>query len=275
MQYHLKHKIAKPVATGSEVDQSTPGPRLTISALAKHDALQAQLFLGSRIAIILSVRWRSDMEVQFVDRILICSDCHGEFVFTAGEQLFFHDKQFKNDPKRCKPCKSRRTGLSDGANGAGPAAAGLSRTETRTECSECGVQTTVPFKPTQGRPVLCRQCFQAKGKGVGASPGVTAASPVVSSPMTLSPAQAASAQSSASAEPSVEIHSANGALSAAASMAPSSRQSSVASTTDLASMTPVHPTTPITQIPTELLAAASSEMGSSEKTAPRVDAAEA
>jgi hypothetical protein len=24
------------------------------------------------------------------------------------------------------------------------------------------VETTVPFKPTQGRPVLCRQCFQAK-----------------------------------------------------------------------------------------------------------------
>jgi hypothetical protein len=24
------------------------------------------------------------------------------------------------------------------------------------------VETTVPFKPTQGRPVLCRQCFQRK-----------------------------------------------------------------------------------------------------------------
>src|ERR1700690_2057316 len=116
-----------------------------------------------------SARWRSDMDVQFVDRILICSDCHGEFVFTAGEQLFFHDKQFKNDPKRCKPCKSRRSGLSAAAHGAGPAAAGLSRPETRTECSECGVQTTVPFKPTQGRPVLCRQCFQAKAKAVAAS----------------------------------------------------------------------------------------------------------
>jgi len=108
------------------------------------------------------------MEVQFVDRVLVCSDCHGEFVFTAGEQLFFHDKQFKNDPKRCKPCKSRRSGLASVANGTGPTAAGLSRTETRTECSECGVQTTVPFKPTQGRPVLCRQCFQVKTKGAAA-----------------------------------------------------------------------------------------------------------
>jgi len=99
--------------------------------------------------------------MEFIDRLLTCADCGGEFIFTAGEQLFFFDKQFKNDPKRCKPCKSRRTGA--GAHtGTGPAAAGLSRTETRTECSECGVETTVPFKPTQGRPVLCRQCFQQK-----------------------------------------------------------------------------------------------------------------
>src|ERR1700712_5420786 len=101
--------------------------------------------------------------MDFIDKILKCSDCGNDFVFTAGEQLFFHDKQFKNDPKRCKPCKSRRSGLAAVANGlSGPAAAGLSRTETRTECSECGIETTVPFKPTQGRPVLCRQCFQAK-----------------------------------------------------------------------------------------------------------------
>jgi CxxC-x17-CxxC domain-containing protein len=101
--------------------------------------------------------------MEFVDRLLTCADCGGEFVFTAGEQLFFLDKQFKNDPKRCKPCKSRRSTLGANATASGgPAAAGISRTETRTECSECGIVTTVPFKPTQGRPVLCRQCFKAK-----------------------------------------------------------------------------------------------------------------
>ena len=99
--------------------------------------------------------------MDFVDRLLTCADCRQEFIFTAGEQLFFFDKQFKNDPKRCKPCKSRRAGVMPAANGA-PAAAGISRTETRTLCSECGIETTVPFKPTQGRPVLCRQCFQIK-----------------------------------------------------------------------------------------------------------------
>ncbi|MHC4609618.1 MAG: CxxC-x17-CxxC domain-containing protein, partial [Planctomycetota bacterium] len=29
-------------------------------------------------------------------------------------------------------------------------------------CAECGVSTTVPFKPTQGRPVYCRDCYRSK-----------------------------------------------------------------------------------------------------------------
>ncbi len=87
--------------------------------------------------------------MEFHDRVLKCSDCGAEFVFTAGEQLFFYDKQFKNDPKHCKQCKAKR--------GHGSARV---RPETRTTCSMCGAETTVPFKPTQGRPVLCRSCFQ-------------------------------------------------------------------------------------------------------------------
>ncbi len=105
--------------------------------------------------------------MDFIDRILMCADCGQSFVFTAGEQLFFFDKQFRNDPKRCKPCKSRRANAS-AQPGSGPAAAGLSRTETRTVCSACNVETTVPFKPTQGRPVLCRQCFQLQQHAVTA-----------------------------------------------------------------------------------------------------------
>ena len=102
--------------------------------------------------------------MDFVDRILKCSDCGNDFIFTAGEQLFFFDRQFKNDPKRCKLCKAKRAGFGRSAEGAPAAVAALplSRTETRTRCSECGVETTVPFKPTQGRPVFCRSCFQLK-----------------------------------------------------------------------------------------------------------------
>ena len=88
--------------------------------------------------------------MEFVDRTLICVDCGLEFVFTAGEQLFFQDKQFQHDPKRCKACKALRTGTL------------RVRAETATTCAECGQMTTVPFKPTQGRPVLCRSCFQVR-----------------------------------------------------------------------------------------------------------------
>ncbi len=92
-------------------------------------------------------------QMEFQDRVLKCIDCGADFIFTAGEQVFFHDKQFKNDPKHCKQCKAKRVRGSQRV-----------RPETRTTCSECGAETTVPFKPTQGRPVLCRSCFQKQGK---------------------------------------------------------------------------------------------------------------
>ena len=100
--------------------------------------------------------------MHFDDRLLKCSDCGNEFVFTAGEQIFFYDKQFKNDPKRCKLCKAKRAGWGRTVSATGATPLPFSRTETRTMCSACGIETTVPFKPTQGRPVLCRSCFQMK-----------------------------------------------------------------------------------------------------------------
>ena len=30
----------------------------------------------------------------------------------------------------------------------------------KTTCSDCGKECEVPFKPTEGRPVYCRDCFQ-------------------------------------------------------------------------------------------------------------------
>jgi CxxC-x17-CxxC domain-containing protein len=27
-------------------------------------------------------------------------------------------------------------------------------------CSDCGKEAEVPFKPTEGRPVYCRDCYQ-------------------------------------------------------------------------------------------------------------------
>jgi CxxC-x17-CxxC domain-containing protein len=96
--------------------------------------------------------------MEFQDKVLKCIDCGADFVFTAGEQLFFHDKQFKNEPKRCKACKAKRSQ----SLGVPSHPGSYPKVETRTQCSACGKETTVPFKPTQGRPVLCRECFQAK-----------------------------------------------------------------------------------------------------------------
>jgi CxxC-x17-CxxC domain-containing protein len=105
---------------------------------------------------------KGDRLMEFHDKVLKCSECSAEFVFTAGEQMFFADKGFKNEPKRCKGCKAKRA-EGGSMNGSGP----QMRSETKTTCSQCGKETTVPFRPTQGRPVFCRECFQQR-RAIGA-----------------------------------------------------------------------------------------------------------
>ena len=34
----------------------------------------------------------------------------------------------------------------------------------KAKCSECGKDCEVPFKPTEGKPVYCRDCFRQKRK---------------------------------------------------------------------------------------------------------------
>ncbi len=96
--------------------------------------------------------------MEFQDKMLKCIDCGADFVFTAGEQLFFHDKQFKNEPKRCKSCKAKRVSVL----GAVPPVPRLAGWKPAPHCSQCGKETTVPFRPTQGRPVFCRECFSQR-----------------------------------------------------------------------------------------------------------------
>ena len=97
--------------------------------------------------------------MEFQDKVLKCVDCGTDFIFTAGEQLFFHDKQFRNEPKRCKACKSKRVAVLNASPAPGQGNYHYARVETRATCSQCGKETTVPFRPTQGRPVFCRECF--------------------------------------------------------------------------------------------------------------------
>jgi CxxC-x17-CxxC domain-containing protein len=94
--------------------------------------------------------------MEFQDKSLICVDCGAPFIWTAGEQLFFAHKNYNNEPTRCTSCTATRA--------ARPAGGGMGRerVETSTNCSACGKETTVPFRPTQGRPVFCRECFQSR-----------------------------------------------------------------------------------------------------------------
>ena len=42
------------------------------------------------------------------DKTLVCKDCGKEFVFTEGEQAFYMEKGFTNDPVRCPECRKAR-----------------------------------------------------------------------------------------------------------------------------------------------------------------------
>ena len=42
------------------------------------------------------------------DKKILCKDCGKEFVFTVGEQEFYKEKGFENDPVRCPDCRRAR-----------------------------------------------------------------------------------------------------------------------------------------------------------------------
>ena len=94
-----------------------------------------------------------------------CSDCGEEcevpFEPTPGKPVRCKDCFMKNRPKR-NNFDGGRGGRFGGSNrfnsNRGP------REEHDAVCSDCGKKCTVPFKPTQGKPVLCRDCFK-RNKG--------------------------------------------------------------------------------------------------------------
>jgi DNA-directed RNA polymerase subunit RPC12/RpoP len=45
---------------------------------------------------------------DMADRTIVCKDCGKEFVFTEGEQEFYKEKGFENDPVRCPECRKAR-----------------------------------------------------------------------------------------------------------------------------------------------------------------------
>jgi CxxC-x17-CxxC domain-containing protein len=104
---------------------------------------------------------------EFADKVLKCVDCGADFIFTAGEQAFFAEKNFKNDPKRCKDCKAKVKQKRQAV----PGLAGQEGVESTIICTNCGREAKVPFKPAEGRPVYCHDCFQQRRSPSAASSG--------------------------------------------------------------------------------------------------------
>ena len=42
------------------------------------------------------------------DKKLVCKDCGQDFLFTVGEQEFYKEKGFDNEPVRCADCRRAR-----------------------------------------------------------------------------------------------------------------------------------------------------------------------
>jgi CxxC-x17-CxxC domain-containing protein len=122
-------------------------------------------------------------EMSFEDKNLTCRDCGEAFVFTAGEQEFYQEKGFTNEPTRCPNCrranKARRNtagggssyGNSSSSYGNSSSSYGNSsygggarqeRTMHPAVCSACGKDTMVPFVPRNDKPVYCSDCFQSQ-----------------------------------------------------------------------------------------------------------------
>ena len=97
---------------------------------------------------------------MYQDRTLSCRDCGTSFEFTASEQEFYSEKGFTNDPGRCPECRSARKSSNRG--GGGGHSHGSDRQMHDVVCAECNRPTQVPFKPSNDRPVYCRDCFSSK-----------------------------------------------------------------------------------------------------------------
>lgn len=46
--------------------------------------------------------------MELKDKTLICKDCGAEFIWTVGEQEFYAEKGFTNEPARCKECRDKK-----------------------------------------------------------------------------------------------------------------------------------------------------------------------
>ena len=118
--------------------------------------------------------------MSYADKTLTCRDCGMEFVFTAGEQEFYAQKGFTNEPTRCPSCRQQRKagggrsgsygdrdsysgGGYDDRDSYGSRGGGYSsgpREMHSATCASCGKEALVPFVPRGDKPVYCSDCFR-------------------------------------------------------------------------------------------------------------------
>ena len=95
--------------------------------------------------------------MEFQDKTLQCVDCgSGVHLDRRRAGLFRRQGSSRTSQSAARPARpsARPRRRAPGAP--------RERVETVAVCAVCGKETTVPFKPTQGRPVLCRECFQQR-----------------------------------------------------------------------------------------------------------------
>lgn len=88
---------------------------------------------------------------MYEDKTIVCRDCGEEFVFSAGEQEYYAERGFVNEPKSCKACRAKNKNRNREQNG--------EREMFEAVCAECGGVAKVPFRPREDRPVYCSACF--------------------------------------------------------------------------------------------------------------------
>jgi CxxC-x17-CxxC domain-containing protein len=112
------------------------------------------------------------------DKTLTCSDCGMEFAFTEREQEFYAEKGF-SEPRRCRSYSSGGYDSGGYGGGGGYSAGGYGggggggygqrssgpREMFAATCSSCGKEAKVPFRPTNGKPVYCSDCFRTQRGG--------------------------------------------------------------------------------------------------------------
>jgi CxxC-x17-CxxC domain-containing protein len=104
--------------------------------------------------------------MAYTDKTLTCRDCGNPFTFTEGEQEFFAQRGFTNEPGRCPECRAARKGQRGGTSydsDRGYSGGGYTRGPREmfsAVCSECGQTAQVPFQPRADKPVYCSSCFE-------------------------------------------------------------------------------------------------------------------